>query len=85
MSTVFNNENKIKSYRTSITEMDIINTLQSMNLLKYWKGNHVISVTAKALHDLSKQYKRPRFYIDRSAIRWTPPYKKMNNRYIKNL
>lgn len=63
--------------------MDIISTLQSMNLLKYWKGNHVISVTAKSLHDLSKQYKKPRYHIVRSAIRWAPPHKK-NNRHPKN-
>ncbi|XP_065218609.1 histone acetyltransferase KAT8-like [Planococcus citri] len=73
------------SYKTSITETDIITTLQSMNLLKYWKGNHVISVTAKSLHDLSKQYKKPKYHIDKSAIRWTPPYKKINNRHTKIL
>ena len=74
----------VHSHRTSITETDIITTLQSMNLLKYWKGNHVISVTAKSLHDLSKQYKRPRMHIDRAAIRWSPPYKK-THRGGKNL
>ena len=32
---------------TSITQGDIISTLQSLNLVKYWKGQHVICVTPK--------------------------------------
>ena len=32
---------------TSITQNDIITTLQSLNLVKYWKGQHVICVTPK--------------------------------------
>lgn len=70
------------SYKTSITEQDVISTLQSMNLLKYWKGNHVINANSKAIEDviISKQYKRPKFTIDRTAIRWTPPVRKSNIR-----
>jgi len=71
------------SHKTSITETDIITTLQSMNVLKYWKGNHVISATAKSLHDLCAQYKKPSMYIEKMGIRWTPPYKK-NHRGGKN-
>ena len=32
---------------TAITTADIISTLQSLNLIKYWKGQHVISVSPK--------------------------------------
>ena len=35
------------SAMTSITQNDIITTLQSLNLVKYWKGQHVICVTPK--------------------------------------
>jgi hypothetical protein len=35
------------SQMTSITQNDIISTLQSLNLVKYWKGQHVICVTPK--------------------------------------
>jgi len=63
------------STMTSITQGDIISTLQSLNLVKYWKGRHVICVTPKLVeeHIKSSEYKRPRLTVDTSAIRWTPP------------
>lgn len=46
---------------TSITQNDIISTLQSLNMVKYWKGQHVICVTPKLVeeHLKSAQYKKP--------------------------
>ena len=62
---------------TSITQTDIISTLQSMNMVKYWKGQHVICVTPKLVeeHIKSSQFKRPRLVVDISALRWVPPRK----------
>jgi len=64
---------------TSITQGDIISTLQSLNLVKYWKGQHVICVTPKLIeeHLKSSEYKKPRLTVDIAALRWTPP-KKVN-------
>lgn len=63
------------SAMTSITQNDIIQTLQSLNMVKYWKGNNVICVTPKLVeeHLKSAQYKRPRWNVDPSCLRWTPP------------
>ncbi|OXB53734.1 hypothetical protein ASZ78_001823, partial [Callipepla squamata] len=49
------------SQMTSITQTDIISTLQSLNMVKYWKGQHVICVTPKLVeeHLKSAQYKKP--------------------------
>ncbi|GLG96521.1 Males-absent on the first protein [Gryllus bimaculatus] len=65
------------SEMTSITQTDIISTLQSMNMVKYWKGQHVICVTPKLVdeHIKSSQFKRPRLVVDTSALRWAPPKK----------
>ena len=65
------------SEMTSITQNDIIGTLQSMNMVKYWKGHHVICVTSKSVeeHINSSQYKRPTITVDTSCLRWTPPPK----------
>ena len=65
------------SAMTSITHSDIVSTLQSLNLVKYWKGQHVICVTPKLVeeHIKSSEFKRPRLTVDTSAIRWTPPKK----------
>ncbi|CAG9828862.1 unnamed protein product [Diabrotica balteata] len=62
------------SQMTSISQTDIISTLQSMNMIKYWKGHHVICVTPKLVeeHIKSSQYKRPRLCVDSTALRWTP-------------
>lgn len=63
---------------TSISQTDIISTLQSMNMVKYWKGQHVICVTPKLVeeHIKSSQYKKPRLTVDANALRWGAPPRK---------
>jgi len=65
------------STMTSITQGDIISTLQSLNLVKYWKGQHVICVTPKLIeeHLRSSEYKKPALTVDCSNLRWNPPKK----------
>nr|XP_002739824.1 PREDICTED: histone acetyltransferase KAT8-like [Saccoglossus kowalevskii] len=65
------------SQMTSITQPDIISTLQSLNMVKYWKGQHVICVTPKLVeeHLKSAQYKKPRLTVDTSSLKWGPPRK----------
>lgn len=67
------------SWMTSITQADIVTTLQTLNLVKYWKGQHVICVTAKLVeeHLKSEQFKKPRLNVDVSALRWSPLPKKL--------
>ena len=62
---------------TSITQHDIISTLQTLNMVKYWKGQHVICVTPKLVdeHIRSVQYKRPAIMVDNELLRWSPPKK----------
>lgn len=68
------------SQMTSITHNDIITTLQTLNLVKYWKGQHVICVTPKLVeeHLKSEHFKKPRLNVDVSALRWSPPPKRLN-------
>jgi histone acetyltransferase MYST1 len=51
-----------------------VSTLQTMNMVKYWKGQHVICVTPKLVdeHIKSAQFKKPRLTVDTSAIKWSP-------------
>ena len=67
------------SQMTSINQNDIITTLQTLNMVKYWKGQHVICVTAKTVeeHLKSAQYRKPRLNVDVSRLRWAPPRKSM--------
>lgn len=63
------------SQMTGISQTDIISTLQCMNMVKYWKGQHVICVTPKIVseHLTSSHFKKPRLCVDPGALRWTPP------------
>jgi len=70
------------SAKTSIKTEDIIATLQSLHLIKYWKGQHIISVTPKVVEEHMKTFQRKTRLIDPSALQWTPPTfeKSKNNR-----
>ncbi|XP_065669471.1 histone acetyltransferase KAT8 isoform X4 [Hydra vulgaris] len=66
------------SVLTSITQEDCIGTLQSLNMVKYWKGQHVICVTPRLIEDHLKTFpsKKPPLTVDRVCLLWSPPYKK---------
>ena len=40
------------SDRTAIRTDDIVTTLQSLSLIKYWKGDHLIAVNSKQVRAL---------------------------------
>jgi len=61
------------SAKTSIKTEDIIATLQSLHLIKYWKGQHIISVTPKVVEEHLKNFQRRTRVIDPEALHWTPP------------
>ena len=78
--TIYNIYNYYDNYSemSCIAEEDIINTLQSLNMVKYWKGQHVICITPKAVekHLRSSQYRRPILTVDTEYLRWSSSYKK---------
>ena len=45
---------------TGIRSEDVISTLQSLNLIKYWKGQHIISVSQKVIEAHLKASRVPR-------------------------
>ena len=59
------------SERTGIKTEDIISTLQHLNMIKYWKGQHVILVSQKAIDENRKAAKRPKL-CDPTCLKWTP-------------
>jgi histone acetyltransferase MYST1 len=65
---------KDMSQMTAIKTEDIISTLQSLNLIKYWKGQHIISVTPKVIEEHLKlsQKKNTGPLIDPKCLHWTP-------------
>ncbi|XP_058053545.1 histone acetyltransferase KAT8-like [Anopheles bellator] len=85
----------MKDYRTttikelselsSITQEDIIYTLQSMNMVKYWKGQHVICVTTKAIqeHLQMAQFKKPKLMVEPAYLKWTPQKRNIPVKQVK--
>jgi histone acetyltransferase MYST1 len=61
---------------TAIKPDDIISTLQSLNLIKYWKGQHIISVTPKIIEEHLKKANKNTQFIDPTKLHWTPIYSK---------
>lgn len=70
---------------SGITHDDIIYTLQSMKMVKYWKGQHVICVTPKTImeHLQLPQFKRPKLTVDPAYLRWCPPKRAPGGKFSK--
>uniref|UniRef100_A0A1I8PCA7 Histone acetyltransferase n=1 Tax=Stomoxys calcitrans TaxID=35570 RepID=A0A1I8PCA7_STOCA len=72
---------------SGITHDDIIYTLQSMKMVKYWKGQHVICVTPKTIteHLQLPQFKKPKLTVDPSYLRWVPPKRNPSGKFSKKM
>lgn len=57
---------------TGFRQEDIISTLTALNLLHYWKGDHLIQFTPKMLDDLIKVYPSKPKMVDSNLLQWTP-------------
>jgi histone acetyltransferase MYST1 len=56
---------------TGIKTEDIISTLQSLNLIKYWKGQHIIAVSQSTISQFMQSAGRMRL-VDPSCLAWQP-------------
>merc|ERR1711871_841760 len=59
---------------TGIKIEDILSTLHSLNLIKYWKGQHIISVSQKVIDGYLKEAKTVRL-CNPECLTWQPPEK----------
>ena len=60
--------------QTAIRMEDLSSTLQSLNLIKYWKGDHLLCVTQKVVEDhLAALEGRKFIKIVEDRRRWQPP------------
>lgn len=61
------------SAMTGIKTEDIISTLQSLNLIRYWKGQHIISVTQRLVDQhLAAANRRPAVMCKSQFLTWEP-------------
>ncbi|XP_030636968.1 histone acetyltransferase KAT7a isoform X2 [Chanos chanos] len=63
------------SQETAVNPVDIVSTLQSLQMLKYWKGKHLVMKRQDLIDDWkAKEAKRGSCKtIDPNALKWTPP------------
>lgn len=61
------------SSMTGIIPQDILHTLQSIDALKYYRGQHVICLGEKAIKQYEKAVSKSRVRIDPKYLRWDPP------------
>nr|XP_057905696.1 histone acetyltransferase KAT7-like isoform X2 [Doryrhamphus excisus] len=63
------------SQETAVNPVDIVSTLQSLQMLKYWKGKHLVLKRQDLIDDWkAKERKRGSGKtIDPAALKWTPP------------
>ncbi|KAK4688661.1 histone acetyltransferase HTATIP, partial [Tremellales sp. Uapishka_1] len=59
--------------KTSITHGDIMHTCQALQMVKYYKGQHIIHLTDAVLEQHRKTQSKQKQNIDPSALRWKPP------------
>jgi len=75
------------SLLTSIRHEDIVSTLGSMNMLKYWKGEHSLCVTPKMVEDFLSEHQNIKMepMVDASLIHDTfisEPIVNKKNKFI---
>jgi len=69
------------SRRTAITTEDVISTLQALNLIKFWKGQHIVCVSKEVLDKHLQGNKSASKFAKPEFIRWEPkPISKTGNR-----
>lgn len=61
------------SAQTAFTTADIMNTLQALNMLRYYRGQHIICLTHAAI-ERHERYKKKKIHrIDPEKLKWKPP------------
>ena len=63
------------SAATGFREADVASALTSLNLLKYWKGQHIVSATPKIVEDHLRSFggANALFAVNPEWVRWEPP------------
>jgi histone acetyltransferase HTATIP len=58
---------------TAMTTTDVLHTLQTLNMLKYYKGQHIICLTEAIVQKYERQKQKKRIRIDANKLQWKPP------------
>eukprot|EP01105_Mastigella_eilhardi_P012029 TRINITY_DN2769_c0_g1_i3.p2 TRINITY_DN2769_c0_g1~~TRINITY_DN2769_c0_g1_i3.p2 ORF type:complete len:172 (-),score=50.36 TRINITY_DN2769_c0_g1_i3:51-566(-) len=59
---------------TAFKTEDIVSTLQVLNLIKYWKGQHIIFAPAEVIEEHKRTTTKVGHRVDPALLRWKPLY-----------
>ncbi|ODQ77837.1 hypothetical protein BABINDRAFT_181500 [Babjeviella inositovora NRRL Y-12698] len=59
--------------QTAMTQADVLHTLQTLNMLRYYKGQHVLVLTEQAIQQYDKMLKKRKHVLEPELLIWTPP------------
>ncbi|CAN6674634.1 histone acetyltransferase Esa1p [Trichomonascus vanleenenianus] len=59
--------------QTAMTTTDILHTLQTLNVLKYYRGQHIICITEAVEAKYEREKGKKRIRIDAEKLHWKPP------------
>ncbi|CAG2183457.1 unnamed protein product, partial [Oppiella nova] len=51
---------------------DVISTLQYLNLINYYKGQYIITITKEVLNAYDRAFQKRKVRIDSKCLHWTP-------------
>ena len=51
---------------------DILSTLQSLGVIKYWKGQHVVSLSTQTIEAHLRDNTSQQYFAKPSCVRWAP-------------
>ena len=51
---------------------DILSTLQSLGVIKYWKGQHVVTMSTAVVERHLKDNASAQYFCKPACIRWAP-------------
>ena len=57
---------------TSIKKEDVISTLQNLNLINYYKGQYIITLSAETITTHMAAMDKRKIRIDPKCLHWTP-------------
>jgi len=57
---------------TSIKKEDVISTLQNLNLINYYKGQYIITLSEEIVSSHQRAMERRKIRIDPKCLHWTP-------------
>lgn len=60
------------SEMTAIKKEDVVSTLQHLNIVNYYKGQYILTLTDEALENNARALSKRKVRIDPKCLHWTP-------------